>query len=187
MGAGPPDAWQQRLAEFDCDKRNPALPGQADLPDQPLLACDENGNRYLLGPMMVDGTDVTDAQLRHPAEALGGDYAVNVEFNGQGSKDFADVTRSIAGMPDPNSQGDQMRLAIVLDGEMLSNPSNDEPSPAAGPRSPATSPSPRPRISPTRSSTARCRWPSRSRPSPTKAPSSPPTSSRRASSPASSA
>jgi preprotein translocase subunit SecD len=122
----PPEIWKQRLAAFDCDTRNTQLPGEADLPDQPLLACDSLGNRYLLGPMMVDGTDVTDASYGIPQNALGGDYAVNVEFNGQGSKDFADVTRSIASMPDPNAPGDQMRLAIVLDGEMLSNPSNEQ-------------------------------------------------------------
>lgn len=120
----PPAEWQARLAEFDCDNPDPQQPGQADLPDQPLLSCDDAGNRYLLGPSMVDGTDVTDATYGLPQSGLGS-YVVNVEFNADGSDAFAEVTGRIAGQPNP-ATGDQMRLAIVLDKVMLSNPSNDE-------------------------------------------------------------
>lgn len=115
-------SWQQRLAAFDCDAPlDPTQAGQIDLPDQPLLACDEEGGKYLLGPSMVDGTDVTSASS---GLVQGGvEYAVDLNFNGEGAKLFGEATRAIAqvGGQQYLSGG---QLAIVLDGEVLSAPVN---------------------------------------------------------------
>ena len=123
--ANPPQDWQAKLAAFQCPGAGQPVPGQVDLPSQPLLACDDAGNRYLLGPSMVEGTHVKDASYGIPQQGVG-DYVVNVEFDGTGSSQFADVTTRIAGQTNTNMQ-DKQRLAIVLDGKVLSDPSNDSP------------------------------------------------------------
>jgi preprotein translocase subunit SecD len=118
-----PTTWLQRLAAFDC-KPDGHSPGQVDLPSQPLLACDAQGNRFLLGPSMLDGTSVTNASAQIPQGQL--DYAVEVSFDGTGAKKFGEVTTRIArNSPDTQLAGSQ--LAIVLDGVVLSNPVNDLP------------------------------------------------------------
>jgi preprotein translocase subunit SecD len=110
--------WLQRLAAFDCDKPlDPTQPGQFDIPTQPLLACDDQGNRYLLGPSLIEGTDVSDASAGIPQGGVS--YVVNLDFNSHGSSQFGDVTTRIAGT------GQQ--LAIVLDGQVVSAPTNEQP------------------------------------------------------------
>lgn len=117
QGQSPPTEWLSRLAAYDCANPDPSQPGQLDIPEQPLLACDDDGQRYLLGPSMVDGTDVTDASAGIPQGGV--NYVVNVDFNGDGAKLFGEVTSRIAGT------GQQ--LAIVLDGQVLSAPQNQQP------------------------------------------------------------
>jgi preprotein translocase subunit SecD len=110
--------WLQRLAAFDCDQPlDPTQPGQFDIPTQPLLACDEQGNRYLLGPSLIEGTDVSDASAGIPQGGVS--YVVNLDFNSSGANQFGDVTTRIAGT------GQQ--LAIVLDGQVVSAPTNEQP------------------------------------------------------------
>jgi preprotein translocase subunit SecD len=116
--ANPPADWLQRLAAFDCSKPlDPTQPGEFDIPSQPLLACDSDGNRYLLGPSMLEGTDVSGATAGIPQG--GTSYVVDVTFNGHGAGVFGDVTSKIAGT------GKQ--LAIVLDGQVVSAPTNEQP------------------------------------------------------------
>ncbi len=115
--ANPPAEWQVKLQSFQCDADGVPAEPQRDLPSQPLLACDEDGNRYLLGPAMVEGTDVSDASSGIPQNGV--NYVVNVEFNDQGADQFGEVTTRIAGT--------QRQLAIVLDGMVLSAPTNDQP------------------------------------------------------------
>ncbi len=122
-GTSAPTIWLERLASFDC-KPDGHSPGQVDLPSQPLLACDDQGNRYLLGPSMLDGTSVTDASAQIPQGQI--DFAVNVNFNGAGGKKFGEITSRIAkSSSDTQLAGSQ--LAIVLDGVVLSAPVNDGP------------------------------------------------------------
>ncbi len=123
--ANPPQEWIVKLQAYQCPGEGETATAQVDLPSQPLIACDDQGNRYLLGPSMVEGTHVKDASYGIPQQGVG-DYVVNVEFDGTGSSQFADVTTKIAGQQNTN-MGDQQRLAIVLDGKVLSDPSNDQP------------------------------------------------------------
>ncbi len=116
--ANPGADWLGRLATFHCDKPlDPTQPGQFDIPSQPLLACDDQGNRYLLGPSLIEGTDVNDASAGIPQGGVS--YVVNLDFNSAGAKLFGDVTSRIAGT------GQQ--LAIVLDGQVVSAPTNEQP------------------------------------------------------------
>ncbi len=122
-GASAPTIWLQRLAAYDCTP-DASQPGQVDIPSQPLLACDEQQNRYLLGPSMLDGTSVNDASAGIPQGQF--DYAVDVSFDGAGGKTFGDITTRIAkNSTDAQLAGSQ--LAIVLDGKVLSAPVNEGP------------------------------------------------------------
>ena len=104
----PGQAWLQRFAEFTCDDSE----AMADNPAKPLIACDEDGNKYLLSPAMIEGTDLDDASFGIPQNDV--QYVVNLDFNGEAADVFAEVTRAIAGT--------QEQFAIVLDGVILSAP-----------------------------------------------------------------
>lgn len=98
----------QRFAQFTCAESDEV----ADRPAKPLLACDEEGNKYLLSAAMIEGTELDDASYGIPQNDV--QYVVTLDFNGEASDVFADVTRAI--------NGTQEQFAIVLDGLVLSAP-----------------------------------------------------------------
>ena len=68
-----------------------------------LTFCDSNGN------VLVDGSNVSDAQ---PASDGVGNYLVSLEFDSQGTKDFAEATKANIGQP----------LVIMMDDIPVSSP-----------------------------------------------------------------
>lgn len=104
-----PDARSvQRFTRFQCTGETQV----ADNPDRPLVTCDEDGNKYLLSPAMIEGTQLTDADFGIPqGEAT---YAVTLDFDGEATDIFAEVTRAMSGTG--------QLFAIVLDGVVLSAP-----------------------------------------------------------------
>jgi preprotein translocase subunit SecD len=120
----PGSEWLQRLSAFDCSKPlDPTQPGQFDIPTQPLLSCDSAGNRYLLGPSLIEGTDVTNASAGIPQGGV--EYVVSLDFNGEGAKIFGEATGRIANQINPLTGSDK-QFAIVLDGQVVSAPSPTE-------------------------------------------------------------
>ncbi|WP_348787949.1 protein translocase subunit SecD [Leifsonia sp. NPDC080035] len=89
--------------------------------DQPLITCDDqNQAKYLLGPVEVKGQDIKDASAGLVQTSQGvttGQWAVNIVFNGTGTKLFSDVTTRLVAL-----QGAQNQFAIVLDGKVISAP-----------------------------------------------------------------
>jgi preprotein translocase subunit SecD len=119
----PPQDWLQRAATYRCPTPGHAVARQLDVPSQPLIACDDQGFRYLLGPSVVEGTHVTDASAGIPQGQI--NYAVTLSFDGTGSREFRDATgRTAKSNPTSPNSGDQ--IAIVLDGRVLSAPVNDD-------------------------------------------------------------
>ncbi|WP_425562465.1 protein translocase subunit SecD [Microlunatus ginsengisoli] len=123
QGSGtPPDkamSWQPSeqdtsdFAAFTCDEAD-KMP---DVPDQPLFACNqEKTEKYLLGPTIIEGNQLTTAQAGVPQNNLA--WVVNLEFNSGGAAAFEQATGELASRSDP-----QNRFAIVLDGEVISAPS----------------------------------------------------------------
>ncbi len=108
----PPTELQVKLYSLKCPKGGGPAPGQLDIPSQPLLACDAQGNRYILSPAVIEGTQLTNAAPELPQSATS--WLVALSFNSSASKTFLDVTRYIAGT------GGQ--FAIVLDGLVVSAP-----------------------------------------------------------------
>ena len=83
-----------------------------DDPKQPLLACDDQGQKFLLSISMVEGTDLDDASAGIPQQQL--NWVVNLDFNGHGTDEFTKISRAL--------YGTQKLFAIVLDGKVISAP-----------------------------------------------------------------
>ncbi|MEA5153558.1 MAG: protein translocase subunit SecD [Raineyella sp.] len=90
-----------------------------DVADQPLMTCDREGTtKYLLGPTVVSGNQVTTASAGIPQNQL--QWVVTLEFDQAGARLFADATAQLAqGVP-------SKQFAIVLDGKVVSAPQVNE-------------------------------------------------------------
>ncbi|WP_423924166.1 protein translocase subunit SecD [Frigoribacterium sp. 2-23] len=92
--------------------------------DKPLVTCDTAGTaKYILGPVEVQGSTISDATSGLATNSQGnstGQWAVNLQFNGQGSKQFSDVTSRLV-----TQQAPQNQFAITLDGLVITAPSTN--------------------------------------------------------------
>jgi SecD/SecF fusion protein len=75
----------------------------------------EDGQYLEIGPTALKGDEITGAEAVQRENAVG--YAVAVDFSGSGSDAFGKLSGEAA-----CAQGDQRRIAIVLDGEVISSP-----------------------------------------------------------------
>ncbi len=115
-------ALEAQYAALDCTKKAVrAKAGDGVKPTEPTVACGQNSQgqwqKYILGPAEVDGTDVDKAQARWNAQNAAG-WTVTMDFTGGGGKKFANITGKLA-----KNQPPQNQFAIVLDGEVVSDPS----------------------------------------------------------------
>jgi preprotein translocase subunit SecD len=116
-------AIQQRFAQLDCTQAENRQGGDTAKPADLVVACDREGtSKYILGPAVVQGTDVTGAQAVLPTQGGVGGWIVELSFNDAGTKAFADVTRRVTSLTPPQNQ-----VAIVLDGVVTSAPQINEP------------------------------------------------------------
>jgi preprotein translocase subunit SecD len=112
-------ALQAQFDSFDCASEAAEDAGQAPA-DQPLVTCDDNGVKYLLGPVEIEGADISDASAGVATTQNGastGQWVVDISFNGEGTDKFADVTTRLFGLT-----GVQNQFAIVLDGKVITAP-----------------------------------------------------------------
>lgn len=112
-------------AEFDAlDCTDPAnlTGGLGDDPDAPLVTCADDGTaKYILGPVEIEGTEISNASSGMGTTAQGvstGQWVVNLEFNKAGTEAFEVVTDRLFSLPAP-----QNAFALVLDGLVISAPS----------------------------------------------------------------
>lgn len=104
----------EEFAAFQCTDKF------VEVTDQPLFACDETRTtKYLLGPALIKGDELTDASAGVPQGEL--QWVVNLEFNSQGAARFEQATGQLA-----QNQPPQNQFAIVLDGVSISAPSVDQ-------------------------------------------------------------
>ncbi|MFI1732434.1 protein translocase subunit SecD [Streptomyces acidicola] len=124
-GSGADDATAKLQAEYtalDCTKAaQRAKAGDGAKPSDTILACGQNSQeqwqKYILGPAAVDGTDVDEAQAVFDTQSAAG-WKVTMKFTSGGAKKFADITGQLA-----KNQPPQNQFAIVLDGDVVSDPS----------------------------------------------------------------
>ncbi|MFH8790150.1 protein translocase subunit SecD [Streptomyces roseoverticillatus] len=115
-------ALQKQLDALDCTtpegraKANEAA-SSAKTTDV-IVACKKDGSaKEILGPVSVEGTNVTGASAVFDSQQ-GRGWLVQLKFDSTGSKKFAAVTGQLA-----SKQAPQNQFAIVLDGEVVSDPS----------------------------------------------------------------
>lgn len=116
-------ALQAQYEQFDCASESAQTTNTAP-EDQPLITCDfSNTVKYILGPVEVFGSDISNAGASLVTTSTGattGQWAVDLAFNGKGTKDFGDVTTRLNGLT-----GSQNQFAIVLDGKVLTAPATN--------------------------------------------------------------
>jgi SecD/SecF fusion protein len=77
----------------------------------------DQGDTIEVGPTVIQGEEVTGASAQQPDNSV--DWVVGIDFNGKGGDTWADITGKAA----CNPSGDpKRRIAIVLDGEVISSP-----------------------------------------------------------------
>ena len=119
-------AWiTEELADefmaFTCDQVDTTTP----LPsDRAVVTCSTDGSiKYILGPVEVWGADISDADVGQASTPQGvptGAWAVNLEFNSNGTAGFRTVTERITSLEEPRNQ-----FAVVLDNTVLIAPTSN--------------------------------------------------------------
>ncbi|MFE2299738.1 protein translocase subunit SecD [Streptomyces sp. NPDC059445] len=115
---------QAQYEALDCtDKAVRAKAGADAKPTEPTVACGQDKNssgqwqKYILGPAEVAGTDIKKAGAVFDTQSAAG-WKVTMDFTSGGSKKFAAITGKLA-----QNQPPQNQFAIVLDGQVVSDPS----------------------------------------------------------------
>lgn len=80
-----------------------------------IVRSDAEGEYLELGPAALEGEDITGASAGQRENSS--QWVVNVDFSRQGSTAFGELSAAAA-----CAQGDQNRIAIVLDDEVISSP-----------------------------------------------------------------
>jgi len=98
----------------------PVAPQDVDTSQENVLL-DEDGQPILVGPAALTGDEVGDASVGR--DSTGTQRFVSVEFQGSGGRDWEELTAAAACQPplDP-----RRRVAIVLDGQVISSPQVQE-------------------------------------------------------------
>lgn len=99
-------------------------PGQVDDPSVPLVTCDTSGfEKYVLGPVEIEGANIEDANAGTITTSTGAStntWAVNLDFDATGTKQFADVTGRLFPQAEPKN-----RFAVTLDGYVITAPTTN--------------------------------------------------------------
>ena len=102
---------------LDCTKAENRQGGGGDDPNSPIVSCDRPGTaKYILGKAEVLGRQVTTAAAVLDQQG-GGGWMVTLNFNGEGTTAFSNVTSRVVSLSSPQNQ-----VAIVLDGLVVSAP-----------------------------------------------------------------
>lgn len=116
-------ALQQEFETFQCSSLDDPDANVAPA-DQPLVTCDASRTgKYILGPVEVSGANIVDATngvVTTQNGASTGQWAVNLVFDDEGTKAFADVSTRLYGL---KGQAPRDQFAFVLDGAVISAPS----------------------------------------------------------------
>lgn len=99
-------------------------PGQVDDPALPLITCDTGGfEKFILGPVEIEGANIADATAGTITTSTGAStntWAVNLDFDSTGTKQFADVTTRLYPQAEPKN-----RFAVTLDGYVITAPTTN--------------------------------------------------------------
>ncbi len=110
-------AWLKKFSEFTCPAKGENAAPIVDKPGEPLIACNEDGLKFLLSKTVIEGTQLKSASYGTPQQGVG--WVVNLGLKSEGRKAMADISA-----PMSRNGG---TFAIVLDGEVISYAGFDEP------------------------------------------------------------
>jgi preprotein translocase subunit SecD len=118
-------ALQDKYDNFDCAELDADGANVAPA-DEPLVTCQDNSSyKYILGPVEVSGTTISDATsglVLNSQGASTGQWGVNIVFNAKGTEEFSDVTTRLYGYGVGTVRN---QFAIVLDGKVISAPTTN--------------------------------------------------------------
>ena len=112
------------FSAYDCTDPNNLQGGSALVGDPAgaVVSCDQAGtSKFILGPVEVEGADISSASSGlqvSPSGAITNEWVANIEFTGEGTRLFREVTTRLLPLEPPRNQ-----FAIVLDGLVVSAPS----------------------------------------------------------------
>lgn len=116
-------AVENAYTSLDCSNKTALKAAGRVLPTDYLATCSEDGlTKYLLGPSLVAGTDVSSAQAT-PVTTGGqvtGAWQINLTFDKKGTAEFATATQAL--YQQTQSKSGTGAFAIVLDGKVQSAP-----------------------------------------------------------------
>ncbi|GAB3657037.1 protein translocase subunit SecD [Actinocorallia lasiicapitis] len=98
--------------------------GASDEKAKFVVACDVEGNeKFILGPTRILGTEVSDANAQAPdlQNNING-WQVALAFKGKGGEEFGNLTKEAAAAYATGAGTPESRIAIVLDGRVVSAP-----------------------------------------------------------------
>jgi preprotein translocase subunit SecD len=97
---------------YTCPSSKPVV----DDPTIPLVTCDADGNKFLLSPALIEGTQIDSASAGAPGSTQGQvQWTVNIQLDNSGADTQRKLSQAMA--------GDQSKMfAIVLDGQVISTP-----------------------------------------------------------------
>ena len=103
---------------YTCPAPGSPVKTVVDDPNIPIVTCDDQGQKYLLSPAQIEGTDITSASAGAPGSQQGQvQWTVNLQLKNPGSDVQLKLSQAMAGTSD--------QFAIVLDGQVISAPTFD--------------------------------------------------------------
>jgi preprotein translocase subunit SecD len=117
-------ALEAQYENFNC-KSSAAANANLAPANKPLIACDAPVNgvspaKYILGPVELAGTAITDAEAALVTTGQGastGVWGVNIKFNSAGGAKFESIGNRLIALAAPQNE-----FAVVLDGQVITNP-----------------------------------------------------------------
>ncbi len=132
-GATPTDAtdpaWITPEVQATYDALDCSDPAQVDaivdVAAEPLVTCDVSGSaKYILGPVVVSGDQISNATSGYQTNQQGNvtsEVEIALSLNGEGAKKYADISRKMVALPEPQNQ-----LAATLDSKVIVAPRFNE-------------------------------------------------------------
>jgi preprotein translocase subunit SecD len=120
----PDQAWEQAFLTFTCPKNGTTSKYSVDDPTQPMLACDDKAQKFLLGPAIIEGTQINSASASIPQNQI--NWSVQLSFDSSARSTFGRVTTML---DDQQGSGPYRggQFAIVLDSQVISYAGVNEP------------------------------------------------------------
>ncbi|MGO1166452.1 MAG: protein translocase subunit SecD [Janibacter sp.] len=122
--------WKE-FQSLDCSE--PPQEKPANNEDEAIVACGEKGQvKYILGPMVVAGKEIADAQAGYQVGAQGQQTntpEISLSLTSEGREQYGEISQDMVKLPEPQPgapPSSYNALAAVLDSQVLTAPGFNE-------------------------------------------------------------